>query len=225
MDIPPSPPARRLRPPSWLDPRLVAGVLLVAVSTATGARIIATADRSVQVWALTRDVAASTVLAAEDVRPARVRLFDSAPAYLDTAESPAGRAVTRGMRAGELLPATALRTTPPALVVNLPVRAEHAPAVTRGQAVDVWAGTEDCGPRRVLASAAVQEVRSAGTGTLTGGGDALQVLLRVGPADAERLLAVLGAESTVRLVVVEGGARPGAQAVPCRRAGTGAGER
>jgi len=191
------------------------GVLLVAVSTATGARIVATADHSVQVWALTRDVAPSTVLAAEDVRPARVRLFDSAPAYLDTAESPAGRAVTRGLSAGELLPATALRTTPPGLVVNLPVRPENAPAVARGQAVDVWAGTKDCGPRRVLASAAVQEVRSGDAGPLTGGGDSLQVVLRVPPADAERLVIVLAAESTVRLVVVDGVTPAAAAAAPC----------
>ena len=225
MDTPPSPPAHRLRPPSWLDPRLLAGVVLVAVSTATGARVIATADRSVQVWALTRDVAASTVLAAEDVRPARVRLFDSTPVYLGTAESPAGRAVTHGMTAGELLPATALRTTPPGLLVNLPVRPENAPAVTRGQSVDVWAGTRDCGPRRVLVSAAVQEVRSADTGPLAGAGEALQVLLRVGPAEAERLLTVLGAESTVRLVVVEGVDAPGAPAPPCGRSRTVPGER
>jgi len=201
------------------------GVLLVAVSTATGARIVATADRSVQVWALTRDVAPSTVLAAEDVRPARVRLFDSAPAYLGTAQSPAGRAVTRGLSAGELLPATALRTTPPGLVVNLPVRPENAPAVARGQAVDVWAGTKECGPRRVLASAVVQEVRSGDAGALTSSGDPLQVLLRVGPADAERLLIVLGVESTVRLVVVDGVTPPAAPVAPCGRAGEAVGGR
>jgi hypothetical protein len=223
LDTLPSPPARRLRPPSWLDPRLIAGVLLIAVSAAAGARIVATADRSVLVWALARSVAPSTVLAPEDLRPARVRLFDSAPVYLATSESPAGRTVVRGLDAGELLPATALRTTPPGLVVSLPVAPGNAPAVTRGQAVDVWAGTKVCGPRRVLASATVQDVLDEDTGVT--GSAPLQVLLRLGPADADRLLAVLGAESTVRLVVVEGIPRPAPVAVPCARTGVAGGER
>jgi hypothetical protein len=219
LDIPPSPPARRLRPPSWIDPRLVLGILLIAGSMAAGSTIISAADRSVRVWALTRDVAASTVLSADDVRPARVRLFDSAPGYLGTTQSPAGQAVTRALSAGELLPAAALRTSGPGLVVSLPVRPENAPSVTRGQAVDVWASTKDCGPRRVLASAAVQEVGTDDAGALTTGTGLLQVALRVGRADADRLLAVLGIESTIRLVVVDGAPAAGAPAAPCGRDG------
>lgn len=213
-----SPPARRLRPPSWFDLRLVGGVGLVIGSMVAGTLVVSAADRSVEVWALTRDVAASTVLAADDVRAVRVRLFDSAPGYLDTASSPAGRSVARALSSGELLPASVLADSRPGLVVNLPVRPENAPSVARGQAVDVWAGTKDCGPRRVLASAAVQEVRTDDTGGLAAGTGVLQVVLRVGPADAERLLTVLGVESTVRLVVVDGPAPAGtAAAVPCGR--------
>lgn len=219
MDSPPSPPARRLRPPSWWDLRLLTGALLVIGSTVAGTLVVSAADRSVLVWALTRDVAASTVLAADDVRPVRVRLFDSTPGYLDVASSPAGRSVARALSAGELLPASVLEDGRPGLVVNLPVRPENAPAVTRGQAVDVWAGTRDCGPRRVLAAAAVQEVRTDDAGTLSAGTGVLQVVLRVGTADAERLLAVLGVESTVRLVVVDGPApQAAATAAPCGRA-------
>jgi hypothetical protein len=219
LDTPPSPPARRLRPPSWFDPRLVVGILLIAGSMAAGSTIISAADRSVRVWALTRDVAASTVLSADDVRPARVRLFDSAPGYLGTAQSPAGQAVTRSLSAGELLPAAALRTSEPGLVVSLPVRPENAPSVTRGQAVDVWASTKDCGPRRVLAAAAVQEVGTDDAGALTTGTGLLQVVLRVGRPDADRLLAVLGVDSTIRLVVVDGAPATGAPAEPCGRDG------
>lgn len=218
MDSSPSPPARRLRPPSWLDLRFVGGLLLVLGSMVVGTLVVSAADRSVEVWALTRDVAASTVLTADDVRPVRVRLFDSAPGYLDTGRSPAGRTVARGLSAGELLPASVLAGDRPGLVVNLPVRPENAPSVARGQAVDVWAGTRDCGPRRVLASAAVQEVRTDEAGGLAAGTGVLQVVLRVGPADAERLLTVLGVESTVRLVVVDGPAPARAvAAAPCGR--------
>lgn len=216
----PSPPARRLRPPSWFDLRLLVGVLLVVGSMAAGTAVVSSAGRSVRVWAVTRDVAASTVLAVDDVRPARVRLFDSASGYLDVGRSPVGLAVRRGLAAGELLPAAALEDSRPGLVVNLPVRPENAPSVARGQAVDVWAGTKDCGPRRVLASAAVQEVRTDEAGGLAARTGVLQVVLRVGPADAERLLAVLGVDSTIRLVVVDGPPSAGAgPATPCGRSG------
>ena len=80
MTSPPSPPARRLRPRSWFDPRLILGVLLVLGSVVTGSAVISAADRSVRVWALTRDVAAGTVLTGDDVRPARVRFSTAPPA-------------------------------------------------------------------------------------------------------------------------------------------------
>ena len=204
MVVPPSPVARRLRAPSWLDSRLLVGVALVAVSTAAGTKVVSAADSSVQVWALERDVAAGTVLTADDVRPARVRLFESAPLYLGTADSPAGRSVDRGLRAGELLPVAALRVSPPGVIVNIPVQPKDAPAVARGHLVDVWATGKGCPPTRVLAGAAVQDVRDQGVGALSGAPGALQVVVRVGGAEAERLLAALGGEATIRLVVLDG---------------------
>jgi hypothetical protein len=203
MTHPSSPLARRLPTPSWVNPRLLAGVLLIMVSVGTGAKVFSATDRSVLVWAVTRDIAAGTVLAPEDVRPARARLFDSAPSYLDTAASPAGRAATRRLAEGELLPVAALGTLRPAVVVNIPVAPANAPAVARGQSIDVWASSKDCLPERVLAAAPVQEVRTE-SGALSGGAGALQVVVRVGAVDAERVLAALSREATIRLVVLEG---------------------
>ena len=215
---PSSPVVRRLRPPSWFAPRLVAGVLLVVVSMVAGAKIIAAADRSVLVWALDRDVAVGTVLTAEDVRPARVRLFDSAPRYLRTTRPPTGRAVSRRLGEGELLPIAALLDPPPGVLVAIPVRPENAPAVSRGQSVDVWAGTRECAPRRLLAAAPVQEVRAHGAGALAGSSGPLQVVVRVGATDAERLLGALGAEATIRLVLLDGGPGAAVTGSRCARA-------
>lgn len=212
MTVPPSPSVRRVRAPSWLDPRVAAGILLIAVSVTTGARVVGSADRSVQVWALTRDVAAGTVLTAADVEPARVRLFRSGPLYLRAASSPAGRSVSRALHDGELLPATALTATPPAAIVAVPVQPQNAPALARGQSVDVWATAKGCAPDRVLSGVPVQDVRSERAGALSSASGSVQVVLRVGPAEAARLVVALGAEAVIRLVVLDGA--PGEEPLP-----------
>ncbi len=221
MVDPPSLPARRVPVPSWINPRLLSGVLLITLSVGAGSMLLSAADRSVLVWAVARDVAAGTVLTAEDLRPARVRLFEVAPGYLDIAASPAGRTVTRRLAEGELLPVAAVRMVPPAVVVNIPVPPANAPAISRGQSVDVWASSKDCPPERVLAAAPVQEVRTE-AGALSTGTGALQVVVRVEAAEAERVLAALSREATIRLVVLEGDP-PGRAAGPasCVRSGGG----
>jgi hypothetical protein len=185
--------------------------MLVLVSVVLVTRIVSAADRSVRVWALARDVSAGTTLAEADLRPARVRLFESAPAYLQVTRSPAGQTVSRSLHAGELLPAAALERRPPGVVVSIPVKPENTPAVARGQLVDVWSTPKGCPPVRVLAGVAVQEVRNSGGGALSVSTGSLQVIVRVAADQAERVVAALGADTVIRLVVLDG-------AAPSRRA-------
>jgi len=158
----------------------------------------------VQVWSLARDVSPGTTLADADLRPARVRLFDRADAYMRVDRSPAGRVVTRQLRTGELLPVAALDTRPAADVVGIPVRPENAPGVVRGQLVDVWATTKGCAPVQILSGVAVQDVRASGGGALSVSTGAMQVIVRLPAEDARRVQAALGTESTIRLVVLDG---------------------
>lgn len=217
MADPPSPAARRVRTPSWFDRRVATGVLLIAASVTAGARVVGAAERSIHVWSLTRDVAAGTVLAASDVEPARVRLFDTGPLYLGTTDSPAGRAVSRDLRDGELLPAAAITTVAPAAVVAVPVQPQDAPTLARGQSVDVWATVKGCTPERVLTGVPVQDVRSDRAGSLSASTGVIQVVLRVGRDDAARLVAALGAEAVIRLVVLDGAVRDGTRSLERRR--------
>jgi hypothetical protein len=192
---------------------MIVGVLLVLTSVVLVTRIVAAADRSVRVWAMARDVSAGTTLASADLRPTRVRLFDSAPAYLQTTRSPAGRMVSRALHAGELLPAAALEIRPAGVVVSIPVKPENAPAVTRGQLIDVWSTPKGCTPIRVLGAVAVQEVHANGGGALSVSAGTLQVIVRIRADQAERVVAALGAEATIRLVLLDGpapAARPDA---------------
>ena len=71
-----------MKSPSWFDPRLVLGIVLVLGSVALGAVLVSRADSSQAVIAVSHDLAAGTVLTADDVHTTRVRLSSSARLYL-----------------------------------------------------------------------------------------------------------------------------------------------
>src|SRR6478735_2422730 len=74
----PGPTPRRVRPPRWLDLRLVLGVLLVLGSVLLGARVVTAADATVPVWTAAGNLAAGTRLTAGDLVAVDVRLDDAA---------------------------------------------------------------------------------------------------------------------------------------------------
>jgi len=197
--VPPSPPARRLRQPSWLDLRVVVGLLLVVVSVSAGARVVAAADRSQPVWAVTQDLAAGTVLTPGDLSAVRLRLSAGAERYLQAGPPPTGRALSRDVGAGELLPRSAVIAEPAGQEISLPVSALHVPeSLRRGQRVDVFGtvggagtGTAAATTVRVLTGVPVQDVRRP-RGTLAGaGGLDLAVVVRVAPEQAAEVVRAL----------------------------------
>jgi hypothetical protein len=131
---------RRVRPPRWLDLRLVLGLLLVLGSVLLGARVVSAAATTVPVWAAAGDLAAGTVLTADDLVAVDVRLAGAAGAYLATDTRPAGRTLDRAVRRGELLPRSALDPASDQVQLALPVQAGYVPpGLVRGQRVDVYA--------------------------------------------------------------------------------------
>lgn len=208
---PASPRPRRLRGPSWLDLRLVGGVLLVLVSVLVGARIVSAADQSVSVWSAGRDLATGTTLRAEDVQAVPVRLFDSSTSYLRATADLTGQVLDRPVRAGELLPASALRQQSDRVSVALPVPSTAVPLdLRRGQLIDVYATGEDptdgstggsIQTRLVLAAAPVQAVDGGSQGALSGSTGMRQVVVSVSSGDAGRLLAAIaGRELAVAIL-------------------------
>jgi hypothetical protein len=206
--VPGSPP-RRVRPPRWLDLRLVLGVLLVLGSVLLGARVVAAADATVPVWSAAGDLAAGTVLTAEDLVAVDVRLDDVAGAYLATSTRPEGRTLARAVRDGELLPRTALEEPAELVQLALPVQAGFVPpGLDRGQVVDVYAVADpaagavaaaDGSVTVVVAAAPVQAISGRTEGVLSTATTTVQVVVSV-PAD--RAPAVLGAIGGRPLVVV-----------------------
>ena len=105
----PAPEASRLRRPSWTDARLVIGVLLVLVSTALGSLAVAHAGDTAPVYAARGVLVAGQAITASDVRRVDVRLGDGGAAYLSAADDlPPDAFVLREVRAGELIPASAV---------------------------------------------------------------------------------------------------------------------
>lgn len=137
-------PAQRVRRPGWRDPRLWVGVVLVAGSMAAGARLLAAADDTVQVWAVASDLGAGSRLTEDDLVAARVRFAeeDSLSGYFTVdAELPADLELVHGVAAGALLPRAAVGGAGDSGLVEVPIAVEPEqvpPSVRAGAVVDVF---------------------------------------------------------------------------------------
>ncbi|MGY1735143.1 SAF domain-containing protein [Geodermatophilus sp. SYSU D00684] len=222
-ETPAGPVPRRVRPPRWLDLRLVLGVLLVLGSVLLGARVLTAADATVPVWSVTADLAAGTVLGPEDLAAVDVRLGDAAGAYLSTGTDPAGRTLARAVRAGELLPRTVLEEPEDLVQVALPVQAGYVPpGLARGTVVDVYGVTDPAGTATgegvvlVVGSAPVQAVSGRAEGVLSTTTTTVQVVVAVPADDAPDVLAAIGGRPLVVVVhgSVEGAGTPAVSRSP-----------
>jgi hypothetical protein len=204
------PTPRRIRPPRWLDVRLVLGVLLVLGSVLVGARIVGAADATVPVWAVAGDLAAGTELEARDLRAVDVRLGDAAQAYVSTSTRPDGRVLARAVRAGELLPRAALDEVSELVQLALPVQSGYVPpGLERGGLVDVYAvadpaagatGVADGSVTLVVRKAPVQAISGRSEGVLSTPTTAVQVVIAVTAADAPDVLSAIAGRPLVVVV-------------------------
>jgi hypothetical protein len=198
-----------VRPPRWLDLRLVLGVLLVLGSVLLGARVVTAADATVPVWSAAGDLAAGTVLAEDDLVAVSVRLDDAAGRYLATSTQPGGRVLGRAVRAGELVPRSALEEVTGLVQLALPVQAGYVPpSLARGQVVDVYAVADPAaGADRtggdvdlVVSAAPVQAVAGRGDGVLSTATTSVQVVVAVPAGEAAGVLAAIGGRGLVVVV-------------------------
>jgi hypothetical protein len=213
-----------VRPPRWLDLRLVLGVLLVLCSVLLGARVVSAADATVPVWAVTGDLAAGTRLDASDLRAVDVRLGDAARAYLSTSTRPEGRTLARAVRSGELLPRRALDAAGELVQLALPVQSGYVPpGLERGQVVDVYAvadptagaaGVADGSVTPVVRMAPVAAISDRSQGVLSTPTTAIQVVVSVAAGDAPDVLAAIAGRPLVVVVHDSADAGTGVAQVP-----------
>ncbi len=130
--------------PGWRDPRLWVGVAIVAVCVVAGSRLLAGADDTVAVWAVTDDMGPGDQVTSDDLVPERVRFADAADLerYFTVDDTlPADLELTRGVGEGELLPRAAIGSAgaTDTLQVRIAVDNEQVPsAVGAGSIVHVY---------------------------------------------------------------------------------------
>lgn len=204
-----SPPALRLRRPGWRDPRLLAGVVLLALSVALGSWAVRTAGRTVDVLAVTGTIVPGQTLDGQlQVRQVRVPDPDL---YLTPADDVDGLVAVRTVGAGELVPRSAVATEQELGVRPVAVEPRGAlpSAVVGGSHVDLWfvpepdADDAAAAPRELVSGVTVAEIEEARGGLSIGTGTTVHVLV---PVEAlADVLTALAADGSVEVVHVPGG--------------------
>jgi hypothetical protein len=204
----PSPVPRRTKRPSWLDLRLVTGVILVLVSVLVGALVISAADQRDPVWAVAHDVAAGTVLQGRDIRQVDVRLGSSSELYVPGTMAVIGEAIKQPLRAGQLLAKSDIGAADNGVTVTIPIQPENAPKIASGNRITVWLTTKACRGVVVLSGVTVQDVRAPGSGALTAS-TTVNVLVTLSSADAKRTVTALSIlDAVIRAGVLSPDQRP-----------------
>jgi hypothetical protein len=212
----PTPVAHRLARPRWLDPRLVAGLVLVLLSVVIGSKILADADERVRVWAVTHDMGADTRLTATDLSARAVRLDAAAARYVSADQDLDGLVLTRPVGRGELLPIAAVTREgkPRQRRVVVEVDRIGAGGLDKGRVVDVYAVRDASGnaspppPELLLAGVTVAEDVRANGSAFGGNGNTAGVALLVDGDDVAGLIDAM-AHGAVYVVQVPAAADPG----------------
>ncbi|WP_369371356.1 hypothetical protein AB1046_21685 [Promicromonospora sp. Populi] len=212
----PEPVATRLRRPRWRDPRLVTGIVIVALSVALGSWVVATASRTVPVFVADGALTPGTPLTADALRTVDVRLGAGAGRYLPADEAlPADLVALRVVDDGELVPLTALGADADVRSVAVPVASGLSDRIRTGAVVDLWfvpeapvtpePGAARPEPSTLARDVVVEQVDAEDGAIVVDGTVTLHVLV---PADSlPTVLSALSDTGTVTVVPVAGGLR------------------
>jgi hypothetical protein len=204
----------RLKKPSWKDPRLLLGILLVLASVAGVVSLVGAADQTTEVYAAKGPIAVGEKLTGDNVNRVKVRLGDVEPRYV-TAESglPEGLVALQRIGPDQLVPkeslgkADALNRKPVAITIDeaLPEQA------TAGSRVDAWVALPDARngfgePKLLLPGAEIAEV-TPGSTTL-GSSRSTVVLVLVTDEQMPKLLGAQANKAEISVVWNPGGGTP-----------------
>lgn len=197
--------AARLKKPSWRDPRLLVGVLLVFASLAGVIALVGAADRTIQVYSAREPIAVGQKISREQLAVVNVRLDDVERSYLTVAGGvPEGKVAVQRIAGNQLVPqeslgtADALNRKP----VAIPLQESLPSQVVAGSRVDVWVALPDPRggfgtPQLLLPNAEVAQV-SEGNSTLGASKEKVVLVL----VTDEQMPKLLGAQANKAKVAV-----------------------
>jgi hypothetical protein len=188
----------RLKPPSWKDPRLLVGVLLVLASVVGVISLVGSADKTTEVYAARDSIAVGEKLTTDSVVKAKVRLGETEEHYVTVeAGLPEDMVAVQRIGKNQLLPKESLATVdaldrkPVALTIDEPL----PPQAVAGTRVDVWVAPPDARngfsePKLLLPGAEIAQVTAASTALGSSRNTVLMVLV-----EDSQMPAILGAQA------------------------------
>ena len=212
----PEPVATRLRRPRWRDPRLLTGVVIVALSVALGSWAVSSAGRTAPVFVADGALTPGEPLTADVLRSVDVRLGAGAGRYLPADEPlPEDLVVLRVVDDGELVPLTALGADADVRSVAVPVASGLSDRIRAGAVVDLWfvpdapvapvAAADEPAPSTLARDVVVEQVDADEGAMVVDGTVTLHVLV---PTETlPTVLTALSNTGTVAVVPVAGGVR------------------
>lgn len=203
--------AARLKKPSWRDPRLLVGILLVLASIGGVVALVGSADQTTEVYAAKDAIGVGEALAEDSLTRVKVRLGDVEGLYFTVAAGlPENLVALQRVGKDHLLPreslglADELDRKPVAVTVQegLP---EQAVAGTR---VDVWVALPDAGngfsePALLLAGAEIAQVTPGSTAL--GATRSTELMVLVGDTQMPALLNAQANDARIAVVWNPGG--------------------
>jgi hypothetical protein len=205
-----SPQPRRVSTPSWLDLRLVLGVLLVVAAVVVGALVVSRATRTYPVLSASRTLAAGTVLRAADLQTVQVQLPEHGDgAYVTAVHDAVGKQLARSVAKGELVRVDSLTAVVAHTTLTVPFAAGAAPALRSGERIEIWISAQSCPSVVLLADVTVQSVQAGAGGSFGAAAGAQDVVINVDPALADRVIAALNIDQAhIRAGVLTGSSAP-----------------
>ncbi|MFJ4168447.1 SAF domain-containing protein [Paenarthrobacter sp. NPDC089714] len=197
--------AGRLKKPSWKDPRLLIGLLLVLVSVSGVIAVVGSADKTTPMFSAREPIAVGQQVTRDDLKVVNVRLDEVEPEYMAVADGlTEGKVALQRIEKDQLVPRRSLGQTeslnrkPVAISVEEPLPVQ----VVAGARVDVWVAMPGSKraydqPTLLLPGAEISQV-TPGSTTL-GGSKATVVLVLV---TDQQMPALLGAQANAAKVSV-----------------------
>ncbi|WP_426990241.1 hypothetical protein [Pseudarthrobacter sp. Y6] len=188
----------RLKPPSWKDPRLLVGVLLVLASVVGVISLVGSADQTTEVYAARDSIAVGEKLTTDNVVRAKVRLGETEQHYVTVeAGLPDGLVAVQRIGKNQLVPKESLATVDALDRKPVAVTIDEAlpPQAVAGTRVDVWVALPDARngfsePKLLLPGAEIAQVTAGSTAL----GSSRNTVLMVLVADSQ-MPAILGAQA------------------------------